>query len=92
MVVQDGECIDSSDCKCQFEGEILESGTSWNETARCETCECMDGGIIECSPKACPACPIGEVPVSFEGIFCGPVDRPFPPPPPPPPLSAGVRF
>ena len=30
----------------------------------------MDGGIIECTPKACPNCPAGTVPVSYVGSCC----------------------
>ena len=69
-VLQDGECIESSDCQCMFEGKFLENGQSWNDTVKCETCECVDGGVIECTPKACDSCPAGQVPVSSVGSCC----------------------
>lgn len=52
------------------EGEIIENGESWNDTVRCQTCTCQDGGIIECDPIACPSCPEGQVPVSKSGNCC----------------------
>ena len=69
-VLEDGHCIDAADCRCLFEGKFLENGNSWNDTVQCETCSCVDGGIIECDPLACDKCPAGEVPVSFEGSCC----------------------
>ena len=53
-----------------FEGKFIENGQSWNDTVKCETCTCKDGGIIECTPKVCPSCPEGEVPVSSVGVCC----------------------
>ena len=70
MVLQNGKCIESSECQCIHEGTIIDNGDTWNNTARCETCTCTDGGIIECNPLACPSCPEGQVPVSREGQCC----------------------
>ncbi|XP_063689126.1 IgGFc-binding protein-like [Bolinopsis microptera] len=69
-VLQDGKCIESSDCQCLHEGTIIDNGDSFNDTIQCETCTCQDGGIIECSPLTCPTCPEGHVPVSKSGICC----------------------
>ncbi|XP_063676239.1 uncharacterized protein LOC134812668 isoform X1 [Bolinopsis microptera] len=69
-VLQDGECIDSVDCKCIFEGSFVDNGASWNDTAKCETCNCKDGGIIECAKTSCALCPKGQVPVSTVGSCC----------------------
>ena len=69
-MLQDGECIETSDCQCMFEGEFIDNGHSWNDTMKCETCTCGDAGIIECVPKSCPSCPEGQVPVSQVGKCC----------------------
>ncbi|KAL5263402.1 hypothetical protein ACHWQZ_G008688 [Mnemiopsis leidyi] len=69
-VLQDGKCIESSECQCIHEGQIIDNGDSWNNTVRCETCTCTDGGIVECGPIACPSCPEGQVPVSKSGLCC----------------------
>ena len=53
-----------------FEGQFIENGQSWNDSARCETCTCTDGGIIQCTPLACNSCPEGQVPVSYSGLCC----------------------
>ncbi|XP_063676879.1 SCO-spondin-like [Bolinopsis microptera] len=53
-----------------FEGRFLENGQSWNDTVKCETCECADGGVIDCTPKVCGSCPAGQVPVSSVGSCC----------------------
>ena len=69
-MLQDGKCIESSECQCIHEGQIIDNGDSWNNTVRCETCTCTDGGIVECGPIACPSCPEGQVPVSKSGLCC----------------------
>merc|ERR1712176_128491 len=69
-VLQDGQCIDTADCQCMHEGKFIDNGASWNDTALCETCTCEDGGIVDCDPIACTACPKGQVPVSKTGQSC----------------------
>lgn len=69
-VLQDGRCIDSSDCQCMHEGQMIENGASWNDTVRCQTCTCEDGGRVECDPLACDSCPEGTAPVVQSGSCC----------------------
>ena len=52
------------------EGKFIDNGASWNDTSLCETCTCQEGGIVDCDPMACPACPKGQVPVSKAGQCC----------------------
>ena len=52
------------------EGKFIDNGASWNDTALCETCTCTEGGVVDCDPMACPACPAGQVPVSKSGQCC----------------------
>lgn len=69
-MLQDGACIDTVDCQCMHEGKFIDNGASWNDTALCETCTCTEGGVVDCDPMACPACPAGQVPVSKSGQCC----------------------
>ena len=54
-VFQDGKCIDSSECKCLYEGIIYNNGDTIKKEVECQVCTCQDGGSMTCEEMQCPA-------------------------------------
>lgn len=71
--LQDGVCVEASQCKCIYEGKFYNVGDVVEEPAECQTCTCAGAGAMNCVDLACPAlsCAADEVQAQKDDSCCG---------------------
>lgn len=72
-LLQDGECVDDSQCKCLHEGIFYNNGDNIVKEGECKTCTCQDAGEMVCEDMVCPelSCDDDEL-VSYKDDICCP--------------------
>jgi len=71
--LQDGVCVDASQCKCIYQGKFYNVGDVIKEEAECQSCTCEGEGNMSCEDYACPAlaCAADEVEAQKDDSCCG---------------------
>merc|ERR1712176_736459 len=72
-LLQDGACVDPSQCKCIYEGKFYEVGDVVKKDAECKSCTCQSEGNMNCQDFTCPAlsCAADEVEAKEDDSCCG---------------------
>ena len=61
-MLEEDECIDVDECKCEYAGELYKPGDKYDKPDSCETCTCAGGGAedkcteIKCNTKCKKVC------------------------------------
>lgn len=70
--LQDGVCIEASQCKCIYEGKFYNVGEVIKKPAECQSCTCQEQGNMKCEDLACPSltCGANEVEAQKDDSCC----------------------
>ena len=71
QMMEEGECVDIDNCKCEYAGQLYDVGDKYEKGADCLDCKCVGKGQEECEDKKCNVkCDDDEIEVEKEGECC----------------------